>query len=153
MATTNGGDGDDFMVGGDGIDLAIYTDATGGISTNLDDGIVFGRGVGLDLLLSIERTGDTSAANDSDPLFGQSDADLFVYTAAYGAAALEDYFASAGGQHNVVDLTGVTESDSFADMMSQSSQVGADVVIDFGGGNTLTLQNTFIASLQDDFTF
>jgi hypothetical protein len=153
MATTNGGDGDDFIVGDDGIDLAIYTDATGGISANLGDGIVFGGGVGLDLLLSIERTGDTPAGNDSDPLLGQSDADRFVYTDAYGAVTLEDFFGAAGGRHDLVDLTGVTEINSFADVMSQWSNVGADVVIDFGGGNTLTLQNTFIASLQDDSIF
>ena len=146
MATTNGGDGDDFVVDEGGIDLAICTDATGGISANLDDGIV---GVGLDLLLSIERTGDTSASKVSDPLFGQSDADRFVYTDAYGADTLQDFFSSAG-QRDLVDLTSFT---SFADVMSQSSQVGADVVIDFGGGNTLTLQNTFIARLQDDFIF
>jgi len=151
MATTNGGEGDDFIVGEDGIDLAICTDATGGISANLDDGIVFSGGVGLDLLLSIERTGDTPAVNNSNPLFGQSDADQFVYTDAYGADTLEDFFGSAGGQHDLVNLTGVTEINSFADMMSQASQVGADVVIDFGEGNMLTLQNTFIASLQDDF--
>src|SRR5262245_2712079 len=150
MATTNGGDGDDFVVDEGGIDLAICTDATGGISANLDDGIV---GVGLDLLLSIERTGDTSASKVSDPLFGQSDADRFVYTDAYGVDTLGDFFGIAGGQHDLVDLTGFTEISSFADVMSQSSQVGADVVIDFGGGNTLTLQNTFIASLQDDFIF
>jgi serralysin len=152
MATTNGGDGDDFVVGEGGIDLAICTDATGGISANLDDGIVFGGSVGLDLLLSIERTGDTSASKVSDPLFGQSDADRFVYTDAYGVDTQGDFFGSAGGQHDLVDLTG-TEISSFADVMSQSSQVGADVLIDFGGGNTLTLQNTFIASLQDDFIF
>jgi hypothetical protein len=145
MATTNGGEGDD------GIDLAICIDATGDISANLDDGIVFSGGVGLDLLLSIERTGDTPAVNNSNPLFGQSDADHFVYTDAYGADTLEDFFGSAGGQHDLVNLTGVTEINSFADMMSQASQVGADVVIDFGEGNMLTLQNTFIASLQDDF--
>ena len=52
---------------GPGIDLAICTDATGGISANLDDGIVFSGGVGLDLFLSIERTGDTSASKVSDP--------------------------------------------------------------------------------------
>src|SRR5262245_47775346 len=151
MATTNGSDGDDFIVGEGGIDLAIRTDATGGIPANPDDGIAFGRGVGLDLLLSIERTGETPAGNDSDPLFGQLDADRFVYTDAYGADTLGDFFGSAGGQHDLVDLTGFTEISSFADVMSQSSQVGADVVIDFGGDNTLTLQNTFIASLQDDF--
>jgi len=151
MATTNGGEGDDFIVGEDGIDLAICTDATGGISANLDDGIVFGGGVGLDLLLSIERTADAPVGSYSDPLFGQSDTDRFVYTAAYGADTLEDFCGSAGGHHDLLDLTGVTEINSFADVVSQSSQVGADVVIDFGGGNTLTLQNTFIASLQDDF--
>ena len=145
MATTSGGDGDDFIVAEDGIDLAICTDATGGISANLDDGIVFSGGAGLDLLQSIER--NTPAGNDGDPLFGQSDADRFVYTDAYGADTLQDFFSSAG-QRDLVDLTSIT---SFADVMSQSSQVGADVVIDFGGGNTLTLQNTFIASLQDDF--
>ena len=151
MATTGGGSGDDLLIGDNAIDLAIYTDATGDISVNLDDSIALDGGTGLDLLLSIERTGDASVG--SDTLIGESGGIRFVHADAYGADTVGDFSGIADGQRDLVYPTGVTGINSFADDMSQWSHVGADVVIDFGGGDTLTLQNTFIASLQDDSIF
>src|SRR5215510_13258803 len=58
---TNGDDklfgtaGNDTILGGNGVDLARYTDATGGITANLTAGIVSGAGVGTDLVIGVER--------------------------------------------------------------------------------------------------
>ena len=52
----------------------------------------------------------------------------------------------------MIDLQGVSGLNSFADVEARWSQVGSDVVIDLGGGDTLTLQNQNIADLhQNDF--
>jgi Ca2+-binding RTX toxin-like protein len=53
--TLDGGAGNDILVGGHGIDLARYTNATGGITANLTAGIVSGAGVGTDLVIGVER--------------------------------------------------------------------------------------------------
>ena len=42
----------------------------------------------------------------------------------------------------------------FAEVLALSSQVGSDVVINFGGGNSITLVNVTLGSLHaDDFVF
>ena len=61
----------------------------------------------------------------------------------------------------ILDFTAGTDSidlgdnavfDSFAEIIAAGAQVGLDTVFDFGGGNTLTLDNIVITDLTgDDF--
>jgi hypothetical protein len=59
---------------------------------------------------------------------------------------------AGAGTPDRVDLTGVSSVHTLADVLAVSTQVGADTVIDFGGGNALTLENVQVANLHgDDF--
>src|SRR5215470_10578259 len=59
----DGGAGNDTLNGGLGIDLARYTNATGGITANLTAGTVTGAGIGTDTLTGIEQIRGSSFAD------------------------------------------------------------------------------------------
>ena len=53
---------------------------------------------------------------------------------------------------DVIDLTGVTGLTGFTDVQTAASQVGADTLIDFSGGNQITLVGVDVTTLNpDDF--
>jgi Ca2+-binding RTX toxin-like protein len=86
----------------------------------------------------------------ADALVGKGGADTFVYADGYGADTATDYVAGT----DEFDLIGVTGLDVYADVQALMSQTGAHVTINFGGGNTLKILNTTIATLdanQGDF--
>ena len=57
-------------------------------------------------------------------------------------------------QVDKIDLTGVTGILNLADVQAIATQGGVNTVIDFGGGNTLTLDNVTLTNLTDnDFIF
>ena len=62
---------------------------------------------------------------------------------------------AAPGASDRIQLKGYgTAFDTFAEVFGAASQVGSRVIIDFGGGDTLTLLNSQLADLhQDDFIF
>ena len=53
--------------------------------------------------------------------------------------------------HDVLDLTGVAGLDTFADLQSRSTQVGADTVIDLNGTDSITLTAVDVVDLQADY--
>jgi hypothetical protein len=91
------------------------------------------------------------AGDDSLTLSAPSFQVTFVYGDGDGA----DSFAGIdGASGNRVDLTGVTGVHSLADVMSRATQSGADTIITFGPGNSLTLQNVAPGDLvENDFIF
>ena len=64
------------LIGGAGIDRALYTDATGPIAVNMAAGTVSGAGVGTDTLSSVES------------IRGSAFADIYVATGYSGASAI-----------------------------------------------------------------
>jgi serralysin len=129
--------GDDLVVGGSGFD-----DAHGNIGNDTvrggagDDWVVGGQandslsgGVGDDFL-----TGDRG----DDVLTGGTGADTFHINNVTGIDRVTD-FDPGEGDHIVVDV-GSTYT---------LRQLGADAVVDMGGGNQLTLQNVTISTLAD----
>lgn len=122
--TVNAGDGDDIVHGGYGNDT-----------------------------LNGENGNDTLAGGaDSDVLTGGAGADTFIFKLGDGADTITDLSLATAGEHiSVGAFAGV---DDFSDLAALMSQVGADTVIDFGGGDTLTLTGVTAASLtaaQFDF--
>ncbi len=132
--TVRGDDGDDRIFAGAG------NDEVGGGTGN--DEIV--GGVGFDTL--------TGGLGD-DTLTGSFNADTFVFAGAFGADVITDFAATNDFER--IDLSGVASITDFADLTANHlSQMGSDVVIDAGGGNTITLEGVTLADLDAvDFVF
>lgn len=118
-------------------------------------------GAGNDTLIGSDAwAGDLrgGAGNDiigggalNDLLAGGAGADTFVVTG--GADTITDltFKSKAGvtaGQDDMIDLTAYNFDDYTTDVHDQMTQVGKHVLIDFGGGNTLKINNTTIAILD-----
>lgn len=91
---------------------------------------------------------DGRAGNDL--LFGGAGSDTIVFADGYDSDIVKRFEPGV----DRIDLSGVTTVSGFADL--QMTQVGRSVVIDFGGGDTLTLGQATIAALSanhGDFLF
>ncbi len=87
----------------------------------------------------------------ADFLNGGAGDDRFVYRPGYGADLIFG-FAAGLGSEDQVRLGAFAGAASFTGVLALATQVGADTVIDFGGGDTLTLRNVLRGSLSaDDF--
>ena len=101
-------------------------------------------GAGPDLL-----DGGTGA----DFLNGGAGDDRFTYRPGYGADLIFGFAVGAGSEDRI-NLGGFQNITSLADVLALATQVGSDTVINFGGGDTLTLRNVVRTSLSaDDFVF
>jgi len=109
-----------------------------GLLGNAGQNIIHGR-VGNDVL-------DGAAGNDT--LNGGAGTDSFVFRRGYDQDTIMDFQDNAD---TVRLLTlGVT---TFAQASTYATQVGANVVFDFGGGDMLTIRNITINALADDIIF
>ena len=120
----NGGAGSDTLFGGAGND------------------VLFG-GAGNDIL---------DGGSGADTLTGGTGHDTFVYAPGGGADVVTDFVAvRTADRLNLAAFTGMHNRN---DALSYASQVGANTVFNFGGGDTLTLQNVAKTSLAaDNFVF
>jgi hypothetical protein len=88
-----------------------------------------------------------------DVLTGWGGDDHFVFRFGSGADVITD-FAPGLGSDDSLDLTALATTYTLAQVMARATQHGADTVIDFGGGDSITLQNVARASLTDaDFGY
>jgi Ca2+-binding RTX toxin-like protein len=86
----------------------------------------------------------------NDVLTGGKDGDTFIITHGLGNDTITDFLPQYSDVVQVTDY-GVTSFTQLKGMMSQS---GADTVINFGGGETLTLKSVTMGDLTSaDFTF
>jgi hypothetical protein len=91
-------------------------------------------------------------AGHNDLLSGMQGIDTFVFSANFGNDVITDFIAS-GKTHEVIQFSKSTFAD-YAAVMAHAKQVGADVVIDAGGSNALTLIGININDLKAvDFAF
>lgn len=153
-----GGNDDDELCGGSGNDLLDggHHDDTlmGGAGDDTLDGHfhndALAGGAGIDHLDGGQGLDTLDGGLGADVLTGGGDADTFVFKEGYGADEVADFGIS---DNDVIEIhfTAVT---SFAELIALATQVGFDTVIDFGGGDTLTLTGIDRADLdQNDFTF
>jgi Ca2+-binding RTX toxin-like protein len=179
--TLLGGAGDDVLVGaagadtyggGVGADTVDFSASAAAVTVNLATGAGTGGDAQGDVFVSIENV-IGSAFNDviiakanvwnnvfdgrggDDTLTGGLGDDAFVFRLGEGSDAITDFSPLAASNNDVIELVGFGAAfDSFAEVMAAASQNGADVVIDFGSGQTLTLQNLTLAALASaDFIF
>jgi hypothetical protein len=120
---------------------ATVTDSTG--QTGSSSGSV---------VMGTARDNWLTSTSGNDVLRGQGGHDTFAFAANFGKDIIAD-FAASGRNSDVVRFS-KSVFDDFADVMAHASQIGRDVVIDAHGGNTLTLKNTSLSSLdRSDFQF
>ncbi|MGV6812599.1 MAG: calcium-binding protein, partial [Brevirhabdus sp.] len=132
--TLDGGSGKDNLIGGKGHDSLIG----GGGKDNLSGG----------------KGNDTLDGGDGpDKLTGGLGNDLFIFNDGFGVDTIFDFEATNDLEQ--IDLSGVTSITDFADLSTNHmTQVGLDVVIDAGGGNTITLVGVNLGDLDAaDFVF
>ena len=138
-----GGNGDDILSGG--ADGDVLFGGTGRDTINGDEGndFLFGRG-GFDIL--------NGGAGD-DTLEGGVQADQFIFSDGFGNDVITDFASLANGEK--IHLTDVAAITDFQDLIdNHMSQIGGDVVIDDGLGNTITLLGINLADLDTaDFVF
>jgi Ca2+-binding RTX toxin-like protein len=95
---------------------------------------------------------DGGAGNDT--LTGRGGNDLFVFHAGFGQDMITDFAGNGAAPGDAIELSLGAAFDTFAEVMAAGSQVGGNAVLDFGGGNTLTLSNTMLGNLnQNDVLF
>lgn len=83
----------------------------------------------------------------NDTMVGGEGADIFVFSNGGGADEIGDFsFADA----DKVDLSSFANVNTYADVQGLMQQLGADVVLDFGGGDLLTVRNTLLTSFTSD---
>jgi hypothetical protein len=93
-----------------------------------------------------------TGTSGNDVFKGNGGHDTFAFAANFGNDIITD-FGAGRRSHDVVEFS-KTVFDDFADVLAHASQSGQDVVIDAGGGNSLTLKNTSLSSLdRSDFHF
>lgn len=134
-----GGQGDDVLQGNRGADI-LKGDAGGDVLKGGRGGDKLNGNAGADTL---------SGDKGDDILIGGSGNDIFVFKTNGGADTIRDWEAT-----DTIDLSRLVSVVDFADLQTQMSQVGTDVVIDGENGDTLTLRNTDMTTLTEaDFIF
>lgn len=139
----SGGSGNDNLDGGAGQDR-LY----GG-----KDGDTLVGGGGNDRLFGNGGKDHLIGGKGDDLLSGGNGADRFIFANGFGNDTITDFDAVAKGEQ--IDLSGVTRIRHFNDLSkNHMDQVGDDVVISDGRGNTITLLDTSLGDLdKSDFLF
>ncbi|MEP3638959.1 MAG: calcium-binding protein [Paracoccaceae bacterium] len=129
----NGGNDADMLNGGNGADVL-----NGGNGADMLNG-----GIGVDAI---------KGGAGNDVLTGGSGLDVFIFEDGFGKDTITDF--STFNQEDI-DLSAVSQIVDFADLTANHmTQVGSDVVIDDGAGNTITIQGFGLSDLQaGDFLF
>ncbi len=131
--TLFGGAGDDFIAGGAQADQLF-----GGPGNDTLDG-----GSGFDTL---------DGGEGNDLLTGGFNADTFIFADGHGADTITDFEATNNAEK--INFSGLSTLGDIASVLAASSQLGADVLIDTGGDNSILLQNVLLSDLDaNDFIF
>jgi Ca2+-binding RTX toxin-like protein len=96
-----------------------------------------------------------TGSHGNDLFSGGADDDRFIWKVGSAADIITD-FTAGNGTPDKIDVRAFAGAGihSLNDVLAHATQVGADTVIDFGGGDTLTLNNVLKSNLStDDFIF
>ena len=119
--------------------------------TSSDLGDALTGGAGNDRLFGGAGPDSLDGGTGTDFLNGGAGDDRFIYAPGYGADTIFG-FATGAGSEDKVNLAAFANVSTFADILARATQAGSDTVINFGGGDTLTLRNVARSSLAaDDF--
>lgn len=157
MDALYGGAGNDILFGGRGSDIV-----SGGIG---DDQLFGGNGHdtitggdGDDWLMGAGGNDVISGGAGRDRLFGGSGQDTFRFATGDGTDTIYGFAPNRSTRRGEIAgdriEIGTEGVDDFATLMTAASQSSGGVLFDFGGGDSLFLAGTRLASLDEDqFTF
>ncbi len=123
---------------------------TGDVGANRIDG-----NLGADFIQGLDGDDQLIGDRGDDTLTGGAGNDTFLYVNGDGADVIADFQPGAGSDDAIRLLNLGAAFDTFAELLAATSGDGAgNAVIDFGGGDTITLTGVSIAQLhEDDFIF
>jgi Ca2+-binding RTX toxin-like protein len=138
--TINGGQGADSIWGEAGSDLLNGDDGNDTIYGDSANDTISGGG-GADVIIG---------GNGDDALTGGTGTDVFLFADGFGSDQINDF-----GVDDIINLAAITVFENFEDMIAyQASQLGSDVSINDGLGNSILLKNVLLTSLNEgDFVF
>jgi hypothetical protein len=113
---------------------------------NAADNHVTGN-AGNNSLLGDDGNDVLSGGAGGDLLSGGIGADTFIFKTGFGSDVVSDFHASGNG-HDVIDLSGVDGLGGMHQLNGLTIQDGTDVVMDFGHGDTLRLENVLKSELH-----
>lgn len=155
-----GGTGDDVLNGGDGPDGHFGQQGNDTIYGGEGNDRFFG-GSGNDLILAgggndtifADSGFDTiDGGSGNDLLFGFFNADTFVFQAGHGNDTIGDFDEFSGNEQ--IDFSGLGTMNDITQVLNATTQVGNNVVINTGGGNSIQLNGVLRADLDaSDFLF
>jgi Ca2+-binding RTX toxin-like protein len=139
--------------------IAGIENAWGGASTDAlvgSDGVgnyLAGNG-GNDNMQGLSGNDTLVGGVGRDTMTGGADADTFQFYGAWGIDRITDFEGGAGAG-DVLSFVGLGAAyDTFAEIMAITTQSGANTIINFGGGQSITLLGFNMANLNaDDFLF
>lgn len=143
--TVDGGGGHDWLLGGRGADVLSGGQGDNIVYGNLDNDWLAGSGgndlvrggQGADTLSGGDGADWLSGDKGDDIVFGGAGADVFNSFADAGVDRVKDFSRVEG------DSVRLDPGTTYA-----VRQEGADVIVDFGGGNQMVLENVQFASLS-----
>ena len=138
--------GNDRLYGQQGTDRIFGGTGNDWVDGGSENDVLYG-GAGFDTLLG-------STGNDT--MTGNFNADTFIFAdfgGGFGQDVITDFAATNDLER--IDLAAVSSIVNFADLVNNHmSQAGANVLVDAGGGNTITLLGVSIGDLDvNDFIF
>lgn len=146
--TVDGGAGADKMDGGYGNDVLRGGSENDTINGNVGNDSIQGD-AGNDSLMGGDGKDTIVGGAGADTLKGGSGEDSFVFSLGHGADRVLDF------KDNVDTLTFHTNlgNSSVSAALAEATQVGRNVVFNFGDGDTLTVLNITKLKLQNDIDF
>jgi Ca2+-binding RTX toxin-like protein len=148
----DGGDGDDYIFGDLGHDTLRGGAGDDEIRGGFENDRLFGE-ADDDFLHGFQGNDLLDGGTGSDRMFGGDGNDTFVMKRGYGQDRITDFtaFSGAATYADTIDVRDFGLA-SFDDLVI--SQSGIDTLIDFGDGDSITLDNTNAVDLSaEDFSF
>lgn len=137
-----GANGEDTIYGGTGNDL---------IRAGFQSDLVFGE-EGNDRLVGGGGFDTLVGGEGDDVMEGNFNADRFVFEDNHGDDTILDFSATSNAEKLV--FSDLSTMNTLVDVLGASVQQGADVFINTGGGNSITLQDVLLSDLDaNDFIF
>lgn len=150
--TITAGSGADTLKGGNGKDVLKGQKGKDILAGDKGDDVLYGQnqndtlngGGGNDELFGGNGKDTLKGRGGNDELTGNGGSDRFVFAKNGDKDTITDF------QSGVSETIRISNLGTKAQVLAKASDVGSDVVFDFGGGDSLTVLNATIAQITDD---